>query len=696
MIAYDIFSYSDTSWFMSALSFFNSTNNKILVTIALVLFLIIVIEIIALWGIFTKAKKPGFISLIPIVNVIYLLKIAKMKAYHLVLMCIPVVGLYFWYRMSMNLAQVFKKKPLFGWGLFFLSPIFLIILSFGDAEYDKDYYYTEVEETPPTKEVIAPNRMVFEDYNQGLIFDPSQNVDDVVISAPITNDTYEMFDKGMNEEGINMTFQDMSEAAANNANGVGNIPEIGASQMGSEIGMATSSPEPPKSYSATPNQFFMPESNQNVNVVSSISPQESIVNNSTKFGAEPAKMTVEQLLGLQPTETPPSPTEAPVVQSNINVDNVFGMQLQEEPQPPVSAPVPSMDPISQQIPNISPQTMSDPKPTENNSISFDNISNPPIDIANLPQVSTNSINSSAEPQSSTEISQDINQILGMNPDNLQAVPIKEDTPEIEKKLSEGGDINSTADDISKILGIDPNELEAVPIMKNEVPVIPEINITQSNTTSNMSVSDFPPEKENNISSLDSTISPTSTPLDIPALQESASTSNTSNLPVSDSENSVNEIDINSLLGLPEPNGATDISDEKESQILPSAQEISEPEVRKVTNIETTTPAMINNAAAAANTIPANSPALTGFNLDNFLSNNQIDAEPNQTETTTPVGQIQSFVGQLEPTSSERKEEVQTNFIEKEEKVVEKDKICANCGAKLPQEAKFCYLCGKPV
>ena len=227
MIAYDIFSYSDTGWFMNALSFFNSTDNKIMVTIVLVAALIVIIELVALWGIFTKAKKPGFISLIPIYNIISLLNLAKLKAYHFILLCIPVVGLYSWYRLSMNLAQVFKKKPSFGWGLFFLNPIFTIILGFGDSEYDRNYYYTEVEETPTVKEVIAPNRMVFEDYNQGLIFDPAQNVDDVVTAAPMTNDTNEMFESDMNKEGISMAFQDMSEAAMNNANGVGGVPELG-------------------------------------------------------------------------------------------------------------------------------------------------------------------------------------------------------------------------------------------------------------------------------------------------------------------------------------------------------------------------------------------------------------------------------------------------------------------------------------
>ena len=658
MIAYDIFSYSDTGWFMNALSFFNSTDNKIMVTIVLVAALIVIIELVALWGIFTKAKKPGFISLIPIYNIISLLNLAKLKAYHFILLCIPVVGLYSWYRLSMNLAQVFKKKPSFGWGLFFLNPIFIVILGFGDSEYDKNYYYTEVEETPPTKTVIAPNRMVFEDYNQGLIFDPSQNVDDVVTAAPITNDTVEMFESDMNKEGINMAFQDMSEAAMNNANGVGGVPELGTPQI--DTGMEVPTPEPPKSYSATPNQFFMPEASQEANLTPV--PTMTSPNTESKFGAEPAKMTVEQLLGIQSTtdSEPPKPT---VEQSTINAENVFGVQLQEEPTTPVA-------PVAE---------------SSNQSASADTFMTAPLDTT-MPAPTVAPMNAQPNtPSQSETVSQDINQILGVNPNELQAVPLTQQASEVSKPESEStmpiqNDVAPVADgfndDISKILGINPNELEEVPLVP-AAPVVPEINIPGVVTAN----SENTPVTETTLAS------------SIPDgnLEESQQ------VPVSqepkDAPTAPTDIDINSLLGLDNtPSVPAQQTIEPEPAILP------QPETREVTNITDTSTAMINNAEAAAETMPVTSQTQNNFNLDNFLSNNQIDANPNAQVTNTPVGQIQSFVGQPEPLDSMHPQTATDNsFIEKEEvPAITNDKKCPNCGAKLPSEAKFCYLCGKAL
>ena len=710
MIAYDIFSYSDTGWFMNALSFFNSTDNKIMVTIVLVAALIVIIELVALWGIFTKAKKPGFISLIPIYNIISLLNLAKLKAYHFILLCIPVVGLYSWYRLSMNLAQVFKKKPSFGWGLFFLNPIFTIILGFGDSEYDRNYYYTEVEETPTVKEVIAPNRMVFEDYNQGLIFDPAQNVDDVVTAAPMTNDTNEMFESDMNKEGISMAFQDMSEAAMNNANGVGGVPELGTPQM--DTGMIAPTPEPPRSYSATPNQFFMPEASQEVNVPPVAPAQMESTETESKFGAASAKMTVEQLLGLQPTTGPNAP-KAPVEQSNINADNVFGVQLQAEPvdPTPVAQPAPDLMAQQQMPPQMdqSSQVMAPPE-VPSQSFSADAIMNVPLDTTMpAPAVAPVNTPSQSMPSQDESVSQDINQVLGINPNDLQAVPLEQPSavvPEVPTSqpaptTQPQNDVSSADfnDDISKILGINPAELEAVPLTP-DAPVVPEINMTESNSMPQPQTSQTTPATISapvetgapieNVTPMTPSSTSTVTKPNEAVPQQPIPSQDISVKPESPSPDAPTDIDINSLLGL--DNTTPSAFDTSQNSVQNPVSQTT----REVTNIVGTTQAMINNAAAAAETIPATAPTPDGFNLDNFLSNNQMDAEPNMQQTDVPVGQIQSFVGQLEPSDFIREKSTLNNFVEKEEKVVESNKICQNCGAKLPQEAKFCYLCGKQL
>lgn len=103
--------------------------------------------------------------------------------------------------------------------------------------------------------------------------------------------------------------------------------------------------------------------------------------------------------------------------------------------------------------------------------------------------------------------------------------------------------------------------------------------------------------------------------------------------------------------------------------------------------------MINNAAAAAETIPATAPTPDGFNLDNFLSNNQMDAEPNMQQTDVPVGQIQSFVGQPEPlVLYSLRLQHENSFVAPVETVVtDNSKKCPNCGAKLTARSKVLLL-----
>ena len=163
-------------------------------------------------------------------------------------------------------------------------------------------------------------------------------------------------------------------------------------------------------------------------------------------------------------------------------------------------------------------------------------------------------------------------------------------------------------------------------------------------------------------------------------------------PESSSPNAPTDIDINSLLGL--DNTTPSAFDTSQNSVQNPVSQTT----REVTNIVDTTQAMINNAAAAAETIPATAPTPDGFNLDNFLSNNQMDAEPNMQQTDVPVGQIQSFVGQPEPLDSlQPQAPTENSFVAPVETVVtDNSKKCPNCGAKLPPEAKFCYLCGKPL
>ena len=96
---------------------------------------IIVLMVVALWKVFEKANQPGWGAIIPIYNIILLLKIAGKPFWWLVLMFIPIISIIPGIVIPLNVAKNFGKSSMFGIGLIFLPFIFYPILAFGDAEY---------------------------------------------------------------------------------------------------------------------------------------------------------------------------------------------------------------------------------------------------------------------------------------------------------------------------------------------------------------------------------------------------------------------------------------------------------------------------------------------------------------------------------------------------------------------------------
>jgi hypothetical protein len=95
----------------------------------------IIVAIAAIWRIFTKAGRPGWAAIIPIYNFIVLLDIVGKPWWWLLLFFIPFVNLIILIVVYMDLAKAFGQSTLFGIGLIVLSPIFMLILAFGPAEY---------------------------------------------------------------------------------------------------------------------------------------------------------------------------------------------------------------------------------------------------------------------------------------------------------------------------------------------------------------------------------------------------------------------------------------------------------------------------------------------------------------------------------------------------------------------------------
>lgn len=105
--------------------------------IALVIQLGIVGFLIAsMWKVFAKANEPGWASIVPIYNIVVLLKIAGKPIWWIVLFFIPVVSIVAAILIMISLAKSFGKGAGFGLGLALLGPIFFPILGFGSARYE--------------------------------------------------------------------------------------------------------------------------------------------------------------------------------------------------------------------------------------------------------------------------------------------------------------------------------------------------------------------------------------------------------------------------------------------------------------------------------------------------------------------------------------------------------------------------------
>jgi hypothetical protein len=91
--------------------------------------------LVAMWRVYVKAGQPGWAAIIPIYNLYVLTKIVGRPAWWVLLFFIPFVNFVILILLMMDLAKSFGKGTGFALGLIFLSPIFFMILGFGDARY---------------------------------------------------------------------------------------------------------------------------------------------------------------------------------------------------------------------------------------------------------------------------------------------------------------------------------------------------------------------------------------------------------------------------------------------------------------------------------------------------------------------------------------------------------------------------------
>ena len=96
---------------------------------------VVLILIISMWKIFTKAGKPGWAAIVPIYNMIVMLEIACKPIWWFILLLIPFVNIIVIIIVLIELAKRFGKGIGFAIGMLILPFIFYPMLAFGDSKY---------------------------------------------------------------------------------------------------------------------------------------------------------------------------------------------------------------------------------------------------------------------------------------------------------------------------------------------------------------------------------------------------------------------------------------------------------------------------------------------------------------------------------------------------------------------------------
>ena len=94
-----------------------------------------VLMIAAMWKVFDKAGEPGWAAIVPIYNIVVLLKISGKPIWWIVLFMIPFVNFIAMILVAMALAESFGKSTGFALGLVLLPFIFYPLLAWGDGNY---------------------------------------------------------------------------------------------------------------------------------------------------------------------------------------------------------------------------------------------------------------------------------------------------------------------------------------------------------------------------------------------------------------------------------------------------------------------------------------------------------------------------------------------------------------------------------
>lgn len=126
----------------AAFAMFGGMLAGMLIFIMLIVLVVAIIQIIAMWRIFSKAGEKGWKSLIPIYNLVVLFQISGVSPWLILLYLaswVPFIGwiipLALTIYLDCKLAKAFGQSSGFTVGLILLPSIFYLILAFGKSQY---------------------------------------------------------------------------------------------------------------------------------------------------------------------------------------------------------------------------------------------------------------------------------------------------------------------------------------------------------------------------------------------------------------------------------------------------------------------------------------------------------------------------------------------------------------------------------
>lgn len=104
-------------------------------TMMIVWLVFMVLIIAGMWKMFVKAGQPGWAAFIPLYNLYVLLQIAGRPGWWFLLFLVPFVNIVVGVLLWVDIAKAFGRGAGFALGLLFLTPIFILILGFGEDTY---------------------------------------------------------------------------------------------------------------------------------------------------------------------------------------------------------------------------------------------------------------------------------------------------------------------------------------------------------------------------------------------------------------------------------------------------------------------------------------------------------------------------------------------------------------------------------